>query len=66
MKSTFRWILLLPGALSAGYLVYLVGGTINRVSMTMFAGPLEGWYSLAAVSWNKCILVRPYSTSEAE
>ncbi|MFA7164248.1 MAG: hypothetical protein WC124_00165 [Desulfoplanes sp.] len=49
MKSTVRWILLLPGALSAGYLAYLVGGTINRVSMAMLLGPLEGWYSLAAI-----------------
>ena len=49
MKSTSRWILLLPAAVAAGYLAYLVGGTINRVSMTMFVGPLEGWYSLAAI-----------------
>ena len=50
MKSTIRWILLLPGALSAGYLAYLLGGTINRVSIAMYVGgPIEGWYSLAAI-----------------
>ena len=49
MKSTLRWILLLPGALSAGYLAFLIGGTLNRFSMNMFIGPSEGWYNLAAI-----------------
>jgi hypothetical protein len=49
VKSTFRWILFLPGSLLAGYLAYLIGGTINRVTMNMFLGPLEGWKSLAAI-----------------
>ena len=49
MKSMLRWVLLFPGAVAAGYLAYLVGGTINRFTMTMFIGSLEGWYDLAAV-----------------
>jgi hypothetical protein len=50
VKSAIRWLLLLPGALSSGYLAYLVGGSINRITLAMYlGGSIEGWYNLAAI-----------------
>lgn len=49
MSSGLRWIILEPTALIAGYLAYLVGGFINRLSITLFMGPPEGWIQLAAI-----------------
>jgi len=42
-----RWVALLPGALVAGYAAYLVGGTINNLSITLYMGrPPNGWTKL--------------------
>jgi len=39
-----RWISFLPVSIVCGYLAYLVGGTINNLSTTLFLGtPLTGW-----------------------
>jgi len=45
-----RWGLLLPCSLLAGYLAYLIGGTVNRFTTMMFAGPPPSWPSWLAVS----------------
>ena len=49
MPIWLRWMLLGPAALIAGYLAYLVGGSVNRLSITLVMGPPEGWVQLAAI-----------------
>jgi hypothetical protein len=40
-----------PGALICSYLAYLVGGTINNVTTTMFVGePMTGWIKVVVES----------------
>ena len=39
-----RWIFFLPVSVICGYLAYLVGGTLNNLSITLFIGsPATGW-----------------------
>jgi len=49
MPNWLRWILLVSASLFAGYVAYLVGGFVNRLSITVFLGPPEGWVQIAAI-----------------
>jgi hypothetical protein len=43
-----RWIFFLPASFICGYLAYLVGGTLNNLSITLFTGsPPAGWIKVA-------------------
>ena len=44
--SCLRWFAVIPSALAGGYAAYFVGGLLNRISITLFLGPPEGWIEL--------------------